>query len=833
MKSILIIKNEKKYKDESARLIEMGSILYEMEYGIFTIDSGSEAFERDIHLFFEDAKKTIECKAVLTCNAEGIELVAPLADCIYVTYLSREVDGLYDKLLFANKKTKVFCSDMEWMSVLKNRFPNIGEVFYTELKCAFDETDVAQSEQCLLDEAQFTFDIQELIAVSQGDKGILKLLIQRGLESQELAQVKGWIEQYEMLCPKDLDLFSMKTIYELCVGDVEKALEYAKAGVRQYPCNADLRYNLGNAYEALNEWFLAWVEYNRANIIYNYCKDKKAAKMNLETIISDCRKQCELNPDDREHAGFEEMAASGFGLNEIGFRNPVRIIIGDYYWETESTKRYVGIYRDYFLRKYKGHGNLVHLKGEFVEATEGTSYEIPSGTGEVLMPIACENDETRHKVVVGEKEYEVCQGYGVHFNYYRIPEGTRILSSGKSYYGKPIALQHKKERKKLVLNIFVDGLAQCVLDKEKFEKNMPNTARFFEKGTICTRAYNTAEWTYPSIVNYVTGLDTPHHMLFHNILDGAMPQDYPTLPEYFHEQGYFTAKLCGNWRIIPTYGHARGYDQFIYQHQWVGYKAETMIGEVIDHIEAFKETDQFLWMSIGDLHDVADGIDMPNSVQSVLGIENCIAEETGPTSVKQEYSAVRSETYQVMLRRVDKLLKLLYEYLEEQYKDEEILVSLFSDHGQGYLVPLGEHFCAEQRSRVAFMFRGAGVEKQITDEVMSTSDYIKIMCKLANIEMKDLPIAGVLPKGFGGEGREYALTESIHPGDVYNAAIYDEKHVFYFTNPFPVQNDGRFYLKQYETKLTDLQGHEVENEEVKEKYLNIILDHIAPLCIYD
>ena len=40
-----------------------------------------------------------------------------------------------------------------------------------------------------------------------------------------------------------------------------------------------------------------------------------------------------------------------------------------------------------------------------------------------------------------------------------------------------------------------------------------------------------------------------------------------------------------------------------------------------------------------------------------------------------------------MMSYVDRYLGILFQYLKDTYKDEEILVSLFSDHGQGYLIP--------------------------------------------------------------------------------------------------------------------------------------------------
>ena len=75
----------------------------------------------------------------------------------------------------------------------------------------------------------------------------------------------------------------------------------------------------------------------------------------------------------------------------------------------------------------------------------------------------------------------------------------------------------------------------------------------------------------------------------------------------------------------------------------------------------------------------------------------------------------------------------LYQYIEDNYKDEEIVVSLFADHGQGYLVKPEEDFLCDERSNIAFMFRGGNITGK-SKEIISSCDYSGIMCKLAGID---------------------------------------------------------------------------------------------------
>lgn len=828
-KGILYIDGKIQNLEISNDILKLKTVFQQLDYEVWTLKESDEFFDQKLKDFIDILRKNIECKAVISCNVIGIEELYSTKDFLYVILLEEHPSHYIEYLKRANENSLIFCFDEKYVDYIKIHCLNILDtnIKYVPLTKELDE------ESRITIAAQIALEIQEQVAIRRGTLSILKLLIQNGLNNGNFDQIYPYIVKYKERNPKDIDVIVMETIYNLYKNDFDLALEYALEGVRKYPCNGDMYFNLATVYKKQENWYKALWNYGKANTIYFYTESLKREKLNLPLLLSECREEYEKNPKNDSYMTYDEMNKNKFGLWEATFRNISSQIIGKYYWESEIEKRYVGTYRDCILRNCSNNDDLIHAKGEFIKVTEGNEYSVGQYDTEVLLPIAVENQKTNHEIWDGDKRYIILQVYNKHFNYYRLPSGAKIRSSMKAYYGKPIPLCQKEDKKKLILNIFVDGLGQYILNGENFRRNMPYTARFFEKGTVCTNVYNTAEWTYPSIVNYVTGLDTTHHMLFHNMLDGAIPKEYPTIAEYFQEKGYFTSKMCGNWRIIPTYGHARGYDQFIYQHQWTGFKAEMIIGDVIDHIEAFKETNQFLWMSIGDLHDVADGIDLPLSVQNNMKLEERVIEGEGTTSVKQSYSLVKIKAYEKMAKRIDILLNTLYQYLESNYKDEDIIVSLFSDHGQGYFLKDDEHFMASGRSNVAFMFRGAGVKAENCDEIISTSDYIRIMCKLADIEMKDIEIDGKLPIVFGGNGREYALSESIHPKDPYYAAIYAKDINFYFENPFPVQDDGRFYLKEYRAWITDKNGNEINDWEKFNIYLNIVLEHIRPLLIYD
>lgn len=674
----------------------------------------------------------------------------------------------------------------------------------------------------------------------------IKKAIEEKLNGGMHADVLSLIRQYESVHPMDMDILSYYVSYYILKRDLEEALHYAELGVKRYPANGDMYYNLGYVKELQKEWLDAFKNYFKAQHIYGYCGDEKKDSLQFEEKFSYIWNRYdnevkEIHDEDMLLAISDriqrhmDLLDTGFGLNDAMYRNIEIQAIGKYLWLNEDERRYIALYRAVASRFIaENQWNMMQQKAEMLQADRDNTYKVEGEADTYLLPIAAENRDTMHIFTQAGREYPVMQREYRHFNYYRVKSGTQVYSSDMAYYGHPIPLGHGHGRKKLVLNIFVDGLSQMILQGGNFEKLMPNTYAFFKKGVICTEAHSASEWTYPSIANYVTGLDTLHHMMFHNILVNQLPEDVPTLAEYFRRKGYYTAKLDGDWRSTAAYGHTRGYERCVYQSGALGFKAEMAVGDILEQLEGFQDTDQFVWMCTHDLHDVADGYDFPVGVQRELELAYRTIEEVGATSVKQAVSENKRNAYIKLVHHIDVLLQTIYAYIETHYAEDEILVGLFADHGQGYLVPEdAPSFMSRGRTNVAFMFRG-GIKPQVTDELMSSSDYISIMCKLAGIEMDAVETQSNLPVCFGGkQERKYVLSESLHPKDPYYATFYTKDYTVYFQNNAPTGEDGRFILKDYTLVIEDKEGKAIESQVLYDEYLALVLEHIAPLIIYD
>ena len=661
--------------------------------------------------------------------------------------------------------------------------------------------------------------------------------------------MSGLLHKYKEQYPSDRDLWFYECVLALTVGELEKAQKIADKCVHKFPTSYESYYYQASVYQAKGMILEALKSYHIAyalNLYTHYAND---------SILEDIKAQIKNLEDSFEKLSNEYIAYNDsvnisrmlsflnrqdvvWGKAEKIARDENRLVVGKEYWVTDDDLRYIGIYRAP-LSQFIGEENLslIRTKAEFLKfAKKGNGSFVKRTSDEYLLPIASVENDNTHTFQSPEEVHKVGQLYSQHFNYYRVKNGIQVESMKQAYYGYPIPLEHKQGRRKLVLSFFADGLAQEVINGDDFEKLMPNTYKFFSKGTICTQAHSCSEWTYPSLATCVSGLDTLHHMMFHDKLDGELPKNSPTLIEYFKGKGYYTSKMDGEWRSIPSYGYARGLDQYVYQHQSMGARAEQEIMDVIEHLETFKETDQYLWMAVGDLHDVADGLDLSDAVQKNLTLEERELDELGVTSVKQNYSAKKTAMYKKTIQYFDMLFGFLYTYIENNYTDDEILISLFADHGQGYLIPTGKPFLSKERTKVAFMFRGANVKQQVTDEIISTADYLPIMCRLADIQYDAASIDGKLPKAFGGlEEREYTITESLHPKDVYRAVANARDYEIHFENSEKTDEEGRFLLGDYKVFgfYKDAENTPITDAELLKRYENIFLERITEHIIYE
>lgn len=671
----------------------------------------------------------------------------------------------------------------------------------------------------------------------------MKTMIESLMENQMYEQAWETILKYEEVYPGDPDVDVYKCMCALGIEEYEAAFWCAKSVVKKMPYSADAHYNYASVCAMLKKWYEAYEQYG---IALELAKGRGEHHFDAEQILGIMAKLekiiFDLEGNNEEKQTKEDVTWQEYLKikKELSWEVPFNVfhsnrrVIGEEYMDYSSlSKFYIGAGNEksgWNCQMDRIINNALDSCLEMQRVSEEESViEIISDV-EGYVPII---SKERNIVVFRneEKEVHIPSNDILQFTNYRIPAGkTTVIGKEKFRYGEFVPIGHSEKRKKLVLNIFVDGLSQMVLG-ENMQQYMPYTYQFFGKGMICTNAYTTGDWTYPAIASIVTGQSSAKHKMLHPILLRKLDIDTKLLFEYFREQGYNTTKIGGNWRITPNYGYARGMNRVLYQHMQVGYTAEQVVSDVQEQMHQMRDTDQFIWMEIGELHLIADELNYRIHASEFPVFENAVTLGK-ENSVKQEYNETKIKYYLKQVELVDRKLAALYQYIEDNYKDDEILISLFSDHGQSYLIKPEKEFFSDGRSNVAFMFRGNGIKGQ-TDEVISVCDYTPIMCQMAGIPFDYNNTDANLPKVFGGEvERVVAVSESIHPKDPYRISLKGKDFEFYLNGVAPVTEECRVPLKEYNTKLLDKDGNEISDEEMNESCTKYCLQHIAPCMLY-
>lgn len=128
------------------------------------------------------------------------------------------------------------------------------------------------------------------------------------------------------------------------------------------------------------------------------------------------------------------------------------------------------------------------------------------------------------------------------------------------------------------------------------------------------------------------------------------------------------------------------------------------------------------------------------------------------------------------------------------------------------------------------MLADGKVEGKISNELCSILDIYPTSAKLADIKLDSNE--GVVLKDFGGNGRDTAITETIHPNQPYLVAITDAEHIFRFKTKSHVTDSGLVDLEHYEAQLLDLKTLDdvsVQFFDKLEKYVDITIQRAIKL----
>lgn len=677
----------------------------------------------------------------------------------------------------------------------------------------------------------------------------LQLRIQQELENADIEHAGRLLATYMKKYPYDYDNYSCKIAILMAVGKLEEANKVAWEAYHVNHYNVENLYNMAVIYMEMKEYLKAVEFLNRTLVVEliqkEYLIPRETLEQEINQMMEFVNKRLEELPEELKGAYLEQcsmlmrMVERKFDMHETEFHGMQKDTVGKFFLSPEQKMYFLGAYRNFSYSYFdlEKEADLHNSIGEFfpLEAvTDSYSWKADAPVFLPVVPVTkSKPGYSRISIHTPQKQLDNLLAVGYNsYTYYKCEKEGTISSNEQFYVGKPIPLKQDPKKKKLVMAIFVDSLTWKFLEDEHFQQFMPHTKKFFEKGLICTNAYSGSEYTYPSIATYATGLESQNHMMLNLAVKYPIPENQETLFETFKKAGYMTAKIGGNDGDTPNFGYLRGVDRCLYRFTSNNYGVVETVGDVIDQLEAFKDCNQFIWMEDCDLHDVAGGFQRTIDVEAKLepefhGVDNDLV-----STVKQKYSENKCRIYEQEARHFDLHMSMLYQYLEDNYRDDEMVITFFADHGTAFMVQNERPFMSARRTNVPLMFRD-GVKKDICNELIQSTDFAGILCKIANVP-RTVSDDSNLPVYFGGEKqREYAMSQSIFPGDTYKIVFYDKDGTCNIESADLVQNDCRFSLEGCSIVLHDHDWNEYEDVKKKEMYLNIVRDKMKYLLLYN
>lgn len=672
-------------------------------------------------------------------------------------------------------------------------------------------------------------------------KKIKNLIIQNNFEAAE--QV---ISVYEQKISCDFDLLNIKVLISIQKNELDQAYYFAKQAIEKNRLNLDANLNMAFVCEIQGKWLESYTYYSRLFALQENFKEEVLNKDEIVSIIDRIIEKMAENLKGLQGEAYQKY------YNDINAVNqPEMDLLTNLYMENNDMDYYFGMHHlygsDYFMARYddwyhsywrpdKGLSSI-QSKGELIKVRHyGTEYTYDEESPCIVSCIINTEPNLSKVVFTNQNQVEstIYDTIINTFSYFKLEGKTNIKADKPMVFGEPVLLKQSEKNKKLVLNIFIDSFNYQFLKENPLQEVMPYTHKFFGNGIVCSNAYAGSEFTYPSVATYWTGMRPNHHKMLNSNVQFDIPQDIKLLPEYFKEAGYFTAKIGGNETVAPNYGYIRGIDRLVYERSAQNFNVQQAVCDAVEHIEAYKDTDQFVWLDIIDLHDVAGGWQRPISIQTKVPYAAREIDNVGGSSLYQTYSPNKREIYREELKRIDRYLHMLYQYIEDNYNRDEVVISLFSDHGNGFNIENGQPFLSDQRMNIPIMFYCDWQGEHECKEIVESIDYCSILCKLAGVDMNsEKAVDGQVPVFLGGDRKkEYAVSQSIFPLKPYVVSIFNENQKFYLETENNSGNDCRIDFSKFNYVLVDKEDKVIQDEEMVRKNLCIISELIKDFNMY-
>ncbi len=219
----------------------------------------------------------------------------------------------------------------------------------------------------------------------------------------------------------------------------------------------------------------------------------------------------------------------------------------------------------------------------------------------------------------------------------------------------------------------------------------PFLDKLAEESIVFDRAYTTMSWTLIAHMSMLTGLFPSQHGVL--IPQLALTEDFPTLAERLHSEGYATSGVYSCSWLGERYGFARGYDR---------YKGVTSVEEADVFVRETMELARpgfpsFQFIHLFDIHSGSlgrkdatiygppppfDSVFVKDAKQKLAGIDARAwwGKSADPTPEQHEAMVA---LYDGGIRHVDSVLGEWFAEWEKRGMLENTIVIVTSDHGEG------------------------------------------------------------------------------------------------------------------------------------------------------
>ena len=412
-------------------------------------------------------------------------------------------------------------------------------------------------------------------------------------------------------------------------------------------------------------------------------------------------------------------------------------------------------------------------------------------------------------------------------SFFRLEETTEISSAEGVLCTAPIVLKHSPKRCKAVINVLLDGLCWRAVQEQNYEL-VPHLLKFFRQGVIFSNHYSVSEYTYPSVATIETGLYPYHSQIFNDKAYHTLNAEYKSISERMHDLGYYCVNIMGD--SAGSYnGTMRGYDRLIVN-CCGGTPLHIGVERTINHLEAFSETDQFIFLHAGNSHLwSAHNYQLPLNTQTKLSIwQRSLKEEEEKTSVHLDKRDIYLHWNREGIKACDTHMARLIEYIQNNYAEDEYLLTVYSDHGSP-IYDNSPYLLSEHQNSAAFMMRGHGVPQLgFADELTSAVDIYPALGRCLGFTADN--IDGNLPLALGGKKRDYVVSMSMYPPSPYTICLRTFDYECQAASRTCIDEDGRADLAEMKVEVYRRDnGEKIEYQAVHDYFTRLLQQEIREI----